>query len=152
MRRAGSARTPQPHANRQQAAVRIRGWIIPRSDGARQPLAGISQQARMPQMAVYWITFRISENTVNGRSYEDRYRALQEAVTRRATQFWDQPTSFLVFSSLAEIGTLASEFKRAIAPSHDLFLIREMDTKSAILCGNNQDRDIFGMMPYLKTM
>ena len=100
-------------------------------------------------MATYWITFRIAEDRVGSRTYEDRYKALQDAIHQRATQWWAEPTSFYAFTSLASIDTLAAEFKRAIAPSHDVFLIRVMDTKSAIICGKNSDKDVFAMMPYL---
>jgi len=35
---------------------------------------------------------------------------------------------------------------------YNLFLMRAMDTQSAIICGSNHDEDIFVMMPYLKKL
>ena len=101
-------------------------------------------------MAVYWITFRIAEKTINQRSYEERYEALQAAILGRAGTCWSEPTSFVAFDSPQSIDQIATACKAAIAPSADLFLIRQMDTKAARICGANADRDIFKLMPYLK--
>jgi hypothetical protein len=103
-------------------------------------------------MAALWLTFRIADRTVGSLTYDDRLKALQEAVRLRASKWWRKPTSFIAFESSEDIGTLASACKSAIAPSHDLFLIREMDRQSAIICGNNDDDDIFKLMPYLKKL
>ncbi|HEY8037953.1 MAG TPA: hypothetical protein VIF37_20450 [Methylobacter sp.] len=103
-------------------------------------------------MTTYWITFRIADARVGSKSYEDRYNALIEAIDTVATGFWGETTSFIAFSSGKSIDTIAAACKSAIAPTHDLFLIRVMDTKSAIICGKNEDQDIFALMPYLKKL
>mgnify|MGYP001467596370 CR=1 FL=1 len=101
-------------------------------------------------MATYWITFRIADVTVSGRSYEDRYNALVKIVTGNSPKWWVQTTSYLAFTSDQGIGSIAAEFKAAIAPSHDLFLIRQMDKQSARICGKNDDKYIYDLMPYLE--
>jgi hypothetical protein len=103
-------------------------------------------------MAAYWITFRIADHNAGNRSYDDRYKDLQETIRLRASKWWLKPTSFIAFESANDIDTLAAACKGAIAPNYDLFLIREMDTKSAIICGNNDDNDIYLLMPYLKKL
>jgi hypothetical protein len=103
-------------------------------------------------MATYWITFRIADHNVGNRTYDDRYKDLQGAVRLRASKWWIKPTSFIAFASEDAIGAIAQACKDAIAPMYDLFLIREMDTKSAIICGNNDDDDIYLLMPYLKKL
>ena len=101
-------------------------------------------------MAAYWVTFRISEKTVGGKDYETRYTALVGAIHSAAAKYWQEPTSFLAFESSKSIEDLGATFKRQIAPSHDLFLIRQMDVKDALICGDSEDEDIFDLMPYLK--
>jgi hypothetical protein len=101
-------------------------------------------------MTVYWITFRISEQTVSGRTYEDRYMQLTETIRVNCTQWWVEATSFLAFESAAEMTPLVAECKKAIAPSHDVFLMREMDRQRAVICGKNDDQAIFKFMSYLK--
>ena len=71
-------------------------------------------------MTVYWITFRISEQTISGRTYEDRYTQLTETIRINCTQWWVETTSFLAFESAAAMTPLVAECKKAIAPSHDL--------------------------------
>jgi len=101
-------------------------------------------------MTVYWITFRIAEKTINQRSYEERYEALQAAILGPAGTYWSEPTSFVAFDSPQSIDQISSACKAAIAPSVDLFLIRQMDSRVARICGANADKDIFRLMPYLK--
>jgi hypothetical protein len=67
-----------------------------------------------------------------------------------ATSLWAEPTSFIAFSSEKSISSIANACKDVIAPSHDLFLIRAMNNKSAFICGKNDDQNLFILMPYLK--
>ena len=103
-------------------------------------------------MATFWITFRIEDRNVGGRTYDDRRSALYEAVRVRSSQWWLKPTSYVAFESDHSLDALAEACKLAISPDHDLFLMREMDAKGAIICGNNDDRDIYKLMPYLRTL
>jgi hypothetical protein len=101
-------------------------------------------------MTTYWITFRIAYETVGGRSYDDRYEAFTNTVVANASNYWAQTTSFSVIESSLSIDTLTATLKREFSPSKDLFLIRQVDTKSAKICGQNDDNDIFTLMPYLE--
>jgi DNA-binding LacI/PurR family transcriptional regulator len=101
-------------------------------------------------MTVYWLTFRLHEDDISGRSYDKRYKALVDAVDKHSTQWWVEPTSFFVFESATMIGSIAAACKAAIAPTHDLVLIRAMDSKSAVIVGKPEDPEIFKLMPYLK--
>jgi hypothetical protein len=101
-------------------------------------------------MTTYWLTFRIHNAAVGGRSYEQRYEALNETIRTNCSKWWKEPTSFIAFESNSTISALIAKCKAAIAPSHDLALIRAMDTKSAMVCGIVKDQDIFALMPYLK--
>ena len=103
-------------------------------------------------MTTYWITFRIADVAVAGRSYEDRYNSLIKIVTDNSPTWWGQTTSYLAFNSDQGLDSIAAKFKAAIAPSHDLFLLREMDKQSARICGKNDDEDIYDLMPYLQNI
>jgi hypothetical protein len=103
-------------------------------------------------MATYWISFRIDERTIQGRGYQERYDALHEAVLSSAPRYWKETTSFIAFESTDSIDGIAQACKGAIAPSYDLFLIRTMDSKDARICGQNADRDIYVLMPYLQAI
>jgi hypothetical protein len=99
-------------------------------------------------MTTYWLSFRLHENS----TYEERYAALENIVLSNSSMYWKETTSFIVFSSNISIQSVAASIKRVINPKIDLFLIRILDTKSAIICGNNQDQDIYKLIPYLITI
>jgi hypothetical protein len=60
---------------------------------------------------------------------------------------WDEPTSFFAFSSAYAIDVVALACKLAIAPSADMFLIREIDRQEARVCGLVLNRTIFKPFP-----
>lgn len=85
----------------------------------------------------YWLSFRIENLPVSGRTYQQRYDALEAAVAADSVDMWKETTSFIVFESNEEdIDVLALSFKAAIAPSHDYFLFRRMDSSTARFCGS----------------
>lgn len=101
-------------------------------------------------MSTFWLSFRIDIDTVGGRSMNQRYDALIEAIKAvRNVPYWERTTSFIVFESVFGIDSIAAKFKGAIAPSKDLFLLKDLDAKSARICGSNWDKDIYSLMPYL---
>lgn len=89
-------------------------------------------------MSVYWITFRIDSRTVSGRSYEDRYDALVEAVNEHATDAWDETTSFWLIESDSSRSTIARSIKSAISASFDLVLVGSMKTVGVALIGKTE--------------
>lgn len=103
-------------------------------------------------MAVCWISFRIAKKTVGGKTYDQRYDALEKAVLDISSVYWKETTSFIIFETDTGFDSAAKTFKSKIAPSEDLFIMRKMDAKKAVICGNNDDDDIFEMMDYLETV
>ena len=101
-------------------------------------------------MSVNWLTFRIEEIVVDGESSGQRRKALYEYIENCSTNWWLEPTSFIVFDTDVGIDQLVAGCKNVISDDHDLVLIRAMDTKSARACGVINDGDIFEMMDYLK--
>jgi len=103
-------------------------------------------------MKTYWVSYRIAADTLGGRTYEDRYNALVDGITEISPTWWGQTTSFYVFTSMQTIDAIAARLRPAIKPSHDLFLIRQLDTQAARICGKNEDQDIFTLIPYLQVV
>jgi len=97
-------------------------------------------------LTIYWITFRIEDEVVGGKSWDDRHNALVATIDRNSIRWWRETTSFIAFESTSSIDGLAYKFKAAIAPSTDLFLIGEMGAKPARICGRFTDRSIFEFM------
>lgn len=97
-------------------------------------------------MDTFWISFRLKENN----TYTERYNDLMETVRTSASSWWVEPSSFLVFSSAETIDTIASQVKKVIDNAADLVVIGMTDYKSARLIGNNDDPDIFDLIPFMK--
>jgi hypothetical protein len=103
-------------------------------------------------MATYWMTFRIDDEIVRGKDWKERYNALISAIDRNSTKSWFETTSFVAFESLSSLDGLAYKFKAIIAPSCDMFLLTEMHSRSARLCGRITDQAIFDLMPFLEAV
>lgn len=101
-------------------------------------------------MTKYWLSFRIADQTANGKTYNERYEAFKDSVEALSTTLWNETTSFYVFESEFDINALSTVLQAEIDESVDLFLIRQLDSQSARICGANRDHSIFVLMPYLK--
>lgn len=98
-------------------------------------------------MATYWLSFRIGDKG----NYESRYEALLANLRLCKTgKYWEETTSFVVFTSNLDIDQISGTLSEGLKPDWDLILVREMDKQSARIWGNNDDDDIFELMPYLK--
>ena len=101
-------------------------------------------------MTKYWITYRLHYGNAGGQSYEQRYKALTTAVKDLGNSRWEEPTSFYALESEHAIEPIAAHLKKAINTTHDLVLIRKLDTQDALVVGTVSDFTIFSLMPYLK--
>ncbi len=97
-------------------------------------------------MAVYWLSFRLEDDS----DYPNRYQALTDAIQGMTKKWWLETSSFFVFEAEPNIDGVAATVKKAIAPSKDIVLIGMPDYKSARLIGASKDDDIFKLMPFTK--
>jgi phage tail sheath gpL-like len=97
-------------------------------------------------MAVYWISYRL--NADPGRT--ERQYALIKAIHAYKKRYWDRTESFVIFETMHTIEFLTEVFKDQINLRTDLFLLRDLDAPSAVLCGANTDPDIMTLMPYCR--
>lgn len=98
-------------------------------------------------MDVIWVSFRISEKTVNGRDYDSRYKALIDVLGGFLVgRAWEDTTSFVVMRTNATPRAVANAVKLAIAPAEDTVLIGAPEKKGVILVGSSPD---FGVLQSL---
>lgn len=98
----------------------------------------------------YWLTFRIHNETVNGKTYSQRYDAFYNVIKEHLEEWWVPPTSFVAFSSESSIDAIAAALKAPLSARYDMFLLGMADYKSGRIFGKNDDQDIFKLMPFLK--
>jgi hypothetical protein len=77
-------------------------------------------------MPDFWISFRIKHETLKGRSYDARYGDMIDAIESHGSEFWDGDTSMIAVRTTSTIGALGLDIKRAIDPSVDRVVIREI--------------------------
>lgn len=97
------------------------------------------------------ISFRIADKTINGRTYDERYEALIEAVRGIIEgKHWDQSTAFILVQTNMTTERVCDTCCKALEPSHDLVLVMSVTHKAAYIGGKNDDNDIYSIIEFLK--
>ena len=65
---------------------------------------------------------------------------------------WQDPPCFALFQSSALPTEVAEFCEGAIVKSHDMFLVYEIDTDTALICGHPRDEDVFKVLPYVRKL
>lgn len=97
---------------------------------------------------VYWLSFRIH----NDSGYDAVYEDLREAIGSFAdkTTWWSETTSFYIFESDYSIGDIASGIKRSIRTDRDLVVIGMTNVKAGRVIGSVVDEDILSLIPFMR--
>lgn len=102
-------------------------------------------------MATYWISFRIGVETTGKGTWQQRYNAFTDELGELSRSSWDETTSFLVFSSGYNIAQIGTQLRQHLSRKHDVFLIRELERKSARVYGTFTDdyNGLYDLMDYV---
>ena len=103
-------------------------------------------------MPCYWISFRLANERVDGRTCDQRLKDLQDVIDDLSTGFWDETSSFYVIESAKTTAEVATALRGAIAPTADLILMRRLDGPEANLIGKYADDQIPGMRANLNNL
>ncbi|MCQ1779164.1 hypothetical protein NOJ05_18325 [Neorhizobium galegae] len=74
-------------------------------------------------MAYYCISFRIADQTANGKSYDDRRSSLIAAARAQDSGFWDSTTSFILAESSLDTWTFAKSVCADLSEQHDMAVV-----------------------------
>ena len=86
-------------------------------------------------MADYWISFRIKYDDAD--SYARRYAALEKAIGECTTSpAWETDTSFVAIRSTHSIETIGGHLGKAIDPTIDHVVLRQIDYKNTAYVGS----------------
>lgn len=104
-------------------------------------------------MSTYCITFRIADQTVNGKSYVERRAALVEAAHRDNDGYWEETTSFILAGSALDTDTFAKRVVRPLSSAHDMAVIFDPADMSACGFGKIENFDVLrSFFPKLKKL
>ena len=99
----------------------------------------------------YYVTFRISDKTIGGKTYNDRYQSLMAAAKKANGGFWPETTSFILAESNLETYAFAESLSKDLSKNHDLVVVIDPTDDSAGCFGVLEHEDILkSFFPKLK--
>ena len=104
-------------------------------------------------MANYYVTFRIHDQKVDGKTYADRYDALMTNIRADGLGFWTDTTSFLMVESNLDTDTFSQNAVQGLSARYDLVLITDPADNSACCFGNVEHFDVLkSFLPNIKKL
>lgn len=68
----------------------------------------------------YCVTFRVADQTVNGKSYSERRQSIVDAVRSEGAGYWEETTSFFIVESNLSTPELAKSASKGLSSAHDM--------------------------------
>lgn len=93
-------------------------------------------------MSNYFVTFRISDKTVNGKSYDERRTQLIENVYVEGNSFWDETTSFLIVGSNLTTDAFGAMAAKGLSENDDMVVVIDPTDMSMAYFGAVQYPDV----------
>lgn len=85
---------------------------------------------------MYVVTFRIANKTLGGRSYQDRYDALNDELRAGANGIWFDTTSFYVVGSAENTYEFGGRLAQHLNSQQDMLFGFDPEDMSAFYFGN----------------
>jgi len=83
----------------------------------------------------YCVTFRVANQTVGGRSYDERRQSIVEAVRTDGFGYWEETTSFFLVESNLDTPTFARAAAAGLSPAHDMLVAFDPSDMSSAYFG-----------------
>jgi hypothetical protein len=90
----------------------------------------------------YFVTFRIADKTVGGKSYTDRYETLIDNVYVEGNAYWDETTSFLIVGSPLDTNTFLAKACKGLSANDDIVVAFDPTDMSAAYFGPIKHPDV----------
>jgi len=84
---------------------------------------------------MYVLTFRIKNETIGGKSYQDRYDALHAAL-KKNNGLWYDTTSFYLMGSAESTSAIGARLVQGLNAQHDMLFVFDPEDMSACYFGN----------------
>jgi hypothetical protein len=111
---------------------------------------GSLEREGLATMYAYYVTFRIADKTVGGKTYDDRRQQLIDNVYTESG-YWEETTSFLLANSTLDTNAFAAKAATGLSASDDLLVVIDPSDKSASYFGPLKHIDVLrSFFPKLK--
>ena len=84
----------------------------------------------------YFITFRISDKTIKGLTYENRRQSLIDAAKKAGGGYWEETTSFILTQSPLHTAPFTQSLSKKLSHNHDLIVVFDPSDMSSCYFGN----------------
>ncbi|XSG81216.1 MAG: hypothetical protein ACPW61_08995 [Methyloligella sp. ZOD6] len=102
-------------------------------------------------MATYCVSFRISNQTLDGRSYSERRAELIKAVRQEDMGYWEETTSFILVESELSTNEFAEMASKLLSKEHDMLFVFDPEDMSACYFGAVEHAEVLkSFFPRLK--
>lgn len=99
----------------------------------------------------YYVTFRIADKTVGGKTYAERRKALIDNVYSQEFGYWEETTSFIIVGSSLDTNAFAAKACKGLSQADDLVVVFDPVDMSAAYFGALQHPDVLrSFLPKLK--
>lgn len=92
----------------------------------------------------YCITFRVANQTANGKTYDERRQSIVDAVRQDGLGYWDETTSFFLVESNVSTPDVAKAASAGLSATHDMLVAFDPSDMSVAYFGNVQSPDVLG--------
>ncbi len=86
-------------------------------------------------MATYFLSFRIADKTVGGKTYNERREAMIDAVYTKGNGFWDGTTSFIIVNSSLNTSSIAAKAAAPLSKADDMLIVFDPEDMSMVHFG-----------------
>jgi hypothetical protein len=93
-------------------------------------------------MNTYCVTFRIADQTVGGKTYEDRHQSIIEAVRTNDAGYWVETTSFFLVESNLDTAAFGKRASSGLSANHDMLVAFDPSDMSAAYFGTIEHPEV----------
>lgn len=102
-------------------------------------------------MATYAVTFRIADQKVFGKTYQERYEAMIDNIHQEGVGYWDETTSFFLIESELDTSSFVRQASKSLSAAHDMVVAFDPADMSAAYFGVLAHREVLSsFFPDLK--
>lgn len=93
-------------------------------------------------MYTYAVTFRIANETVSGKTYDQRRQSIVDAVYAKGRGYWDETTSFFLVSSDLSTPDFVKKASSGLSASKDMLVAFDPGDMSMAYFGAVKHTDV----------
>jgi len=95
-------------------------------------------------MSTYCVTFRVSAETIDGKTYAERRQSIIDAVHIKGQGYWEETTSFFLVESNLDTASFAKSASKGLSAASDMLVAFDPEDMSMAYFGAVRHPDALG--------